>query len=294
MTNLGDPMENQNAFLSNNTTADRPVSMDNASYAIFGKPIPKSHLGHHRSTSREDAEFWYMHHEQQASREDNGFRQHLESSIVTPSKESVTMKLTAKHPAGRQVDEPAAHVQGESFHHNFHIQKEANPFRSTDGDVPRLGSAEVGNRENCTSEHPGTEVPYRISGPNQSALNPSYQGRLGKKLGSASSAAERRKSGGTPFAPGTPGRSQPDRSGAALPKFGDWDANNPASAEFTVIFDKARGEKKAGGTVPIPIMSADSSLGMKAEGDLGKQPLTARESSFLSWLCCCFHSSRRN
>eukprot|EP00249_Psilotum_nudum_P022823 c28653_g1_i2 orf=351-1148(-) len=265
MTNLGDPMENQNAFLSNNTTADRPVSMDNASYAIFGKPIPKSHLGHHRSTSREDAEFWYMHHEQQASREDNGFRQHLESSIVTPSKESVTMKLTAKHPAGRQVDEPAAHVQ-----------------------------AEVGNRENCTSEHPGTEVPYRISGPNQSALNPSYQGRLGKKLGSASSAAERRKSGGTPFAPGTPGRSQPDRSGAALPKFGDWDANNPASAEFTVIFDKARGEKKAGGTVPIPIMSADSSLGMKAEGDLGKQPLTARESSFLSWLCCCFHSSRRN
>ncbi|CAN1188027.1 Protein NOI4 [Linum perenne] len=33
-----------------------------------------------------------------------------------------------------------------------------------------------------------------------------------------------------------------------LPKFGEWDVNNPASAEgFTVIFNKARDEKKAGG-----------------------------------------------
>lgn len=33
-----------------------------------------------------------------------------------------------------------------------------------------------------------------------------------------------------------------------LPKFGDWDVNNPASAEgFTVIFNKARDEKKTSG-----------------------------------------------
>lgn len=38
--------------------------------------------------------------------------------------------------------------------------------------------------------------------------------------------------------------SQPDR-GRPLPKFGEWDVNNPASAEgFTVIFNKARDEKK--------------------------------------------------
>lgn len=31
-----------------------------------------------------------------------------------------------------------------------------------------------------------------------------------------------------------------------MPKFGDWDVNNPASAEgFTVIFSKARDEKKS-------------------------------------------------
>ncbi|WOL18560.1 DNA-damage-repair/toleration protein [Canna indica] len=36
--------------------------------------------------------------------------------------------------------------------------------------------------------------------------------------------------------------------GQPLPKFGEWDVNNPASAEgFTVIFNKARDEKKTGG-----------------------------------------------
>ncbi|URE22035.1 NOI protein, nitrate-induced [Musa troglodytarum] len=35
--------------------------------------------------------------------------------------------------------------------------------------------------------------------------------------------------------------------GQPLPKFGEWDVNNPASAEgFTVIFNKARDEKKTG------------------------------------------------
>ncbi|KAK4346231.1 hypothetical protein RND71_011197 [Anisodus tanguticus] len=34
--------------------------------------------------------------------------------------------------------------------------------------------------------------------------------------------------------------------GRPLPKFGEWDVNNPASADgFTVIFAKARDDKKA-------------------------------------------------
>ncbi|KAL0450738.1 UNVERIFIED_CONTAM: protein NOI4 [Sesamum latifolium] len=37
--------------------------------------------------------------------------------------------------------------------------------------------------------------------------------------------------------------------GRPLPKFGEWDVNNPASADgFTVIFAKARDEKKANDT----------------------------------------------
>lgn len=43
------------------------------------------------------------------------------------------------------------------------------------------------------------------------------------------------------------GFSQQDK-GRPLPKFGEWDVNNPASAEgFTVIFNKARDEKKTSG-----------------------------------------------
>lgn len=41
--------------------------------------------------------------------------------------------------------------------------------------------------------------------------------------------------------------------GIPLPKFGEWDVNDPASAEgFTVIFNKARNEKKTGGKIDSP------------------------------------------
>ncbi|KAG2678265.1 hypothetical protein I3760_12G135900 [Carya illinoinensis] len=41
--------------------------------------------------------------------------------------------------------------------------------------------------------------------------------------------------------------------GQPLPKFGEWDVNDPASAEgFTVIFNKARDEKKTGGNPESP------------------------------------------
>ncbi|XP_021633452.1 protein NOI4 isoform X2 [Manihot esculenta] len=41
--------------------------------------------------------------------------------------------------------------------------------------------------------------------------------------------------------------------GQPLPKFGEWDVNDPASAEgFTVIFNKARNEKKTGGKPDSP------------------------------------------
>ncbi|XP_043691038.1 protein NOI4-like [Telopea speciosissima] len=41
--------------------------------------------------------------------------------------------------------------------------------------------------------------------------------------------------------------------GRPLPKFGEWDVNDPASAEgFTVIFNKARDEKKTGAKPDSP------------------------------------------
>ncbi|XP_021656814.1 protein NOI4 [Hevea brasiliensis] len=63
-----------------------------------------------------------------------------------------------------------------------------------------------------------------------------------------------------------------------LPKFGEWDVNDPASAEgFTVIFNKARNEKKSGGKPDSP---ARDSSGFKSDtATLGKpQPK--------KWFCC--------
>ncbi|VVB17860.1 unnamed protein product [Arabis nemorensis] len=50
-----------------------------------------------------------------------------------------------------------------------------------------------------------------------------------------------------------------EKKGKPLPKFGEWDVNNPASAEgFTVIFSKASDEKKtkkASGAGPNSLVS---------------------------------------
>ncbi|XP_010551964.1 PREDICTED: RPM1-interacting protein 4-like [Tarenaya hassleriana] len=66
--------------------------------------------------------------------------------------------------------------------------------------------------------------------------------------------------------------------GQPLPKFGEWDVNDPASAEgFTVIFNKARNERK-GGTKKTESPNKDS-RNYKSTVVLGK-PQSKR------WLCC--------
>ncbi|XP_073128726.1 protein NOI4-like [Henckelia pumila] len=70
--------------------------------------------------------------------------------------------------------------------------------------------------------------------------------------------------------------------GRPLPKFGEWDVNNPASADgFTVIFAKARDEKKATGTA----------AGMAAPPPPPPPPVSQPHQSYndprkKKWLCC--------
>ncbi|XP_012071058.1 protein NOI4 isoform X2 [Jatropha curcas] len=65
-------------------------------------------------------------------------------------------------------------------------------------------------------------------------------------------------------------------TGRPLPKFGEWDVNDPASAEgFTVIFNKARDEKKTGGKPESPAQ-VDSHI--KPGVDPGKPQK--------KWFCC--------
>ncbi|CAN1193978.1 Protein NOI4, partial [Linum perenne] len=56
-------------------------------------------------------------------------------------------------------------------------------------------------------------------------------------------------------------------AGRPLPKFGEWDVNDPASAEgFTVIFNKARDEKKTGGKPESPGKSESHAKGPMEHG----------------------------
>ncbi|KAI5599815.1 hypothetical protein POPTR_002G245400v4 [Populus trichocarpa] len=107
----------------------------------------------------------------------------------------------------------------------------------------------------------------RISGRNSGAPSPSWEGKNSND-GSH----------------GTPGRSRlrpkgdesPDK-GAAVPKFGDWDENNPSSADgYTHIFNKVREEKQIGeGKMPgMPTESSNAYVRKQTPSDSAK--------------CCCF------
>ncbi|EYU27446.1 hypothetical protein ABFS83_13G156600 [Erythranthe nasuta] len=65
--------------------------------------------------------------------------------------------------------------------------------------------------------------------------------------------------------------------GRPLPKFGEWDVNDPASAEgFTVIFNKARNEKKTGG-------KPDSPTKVEMSSHNGVEPIKPHGKK---WFCC--------
>ena len=69
--------------------------------------------------------------------------------------------------------------------------------------------------------------------------------------------------------------------GRPLPKFGEWDVNDPASAEgFTVIFNKARDERKTGNTPRgSDSPTRDDSTSFK------NGPYTTKPSA-KKWFCC--------
>ncbi|AET00799.1 putative RIN4, pathogenic type III effector avirulence factor Avr cleavage [Medicago truncatula] len=65
--------------------------------------------------------------------------------------------------------------------------------------------------------------------------------------------------------------------GRPLPKFGEWDVNDPASAEgYTVIFNKARDEKKTGGKPESPAKANTQT----------RPPLEHAKTHGKSWFCC--------
>ncbi|XWS51351.1 hypothetical protein CRYUN_Cryun12cG0169700 [Craigia yunnanensis] len=68
--------------------------------------------------------------------------------------------------------------------------------------------------------------------------------------------------------------------GRPLPKFGEWDVNNPATSEgFTVIFNKARDEKKTRATAG-KIISPTSPEKTETVNDPPPSPPKSK------WFCC--------
>ncbi|CAN1242533.1 Protein NOI4, partial [Linum perenne] len=74
-------------------------------------------------------------------------------------------------------------------------------------------------------------------------------------------------------------------AGRPLPKFGEWDVNDPSSAEgFTVIFNKVRDEKKTGGKPESP---GKTDTNTKAPLEHGVE----MGIDFQKKWFCCIHSS---
>ncbi|XP_006830528.2 RPM1-interacting protein 4 [Amborella trichopoda] len=156
------------------------------------------------------------HHDRRPSREDGGDpRRHMESP--------------ARYENNRRtppVESSPLHRQG---------------MRGA-GDLNRKGGRENGGPERSTEQSP---------------MHPHYAARVGNKGGVSSPSWERK---GSTEGSATPGRLRlrgsnfgdetPDK-GTAVPKFGEWDESDPASADnFTQIFNIVRKEKHTGGKVP--------------------------------------------
>ncbi|XP_030542241.1 protein NOI4-like [Rhodamnia argentea] len=75
-------------------------------------------------------------------------------------------------------------------------------------------------------------------------------------------------------------------AGRPLPKFGEWDVNNPASAEgFTVIFNKARDEKKTSGTAANMVSPRRNVSPRRTKSTYSKNE-KRQQSPKRKWLCC--------
>ncbi|KAF5798106.1 putative RPM1-interacting protein 4/NOI4 [Helianthus annuus] len=149
----------------------------------------------------------------------------------------------------------AAKTEPPPLPHDHRVSREEE--RPAPNDNPNKRNSGGPANQRGGGQGTGTGRPVRHSvGSDQSfdrsPLHPHYQAKVTGK-GGASPAREGKNSYDSSH--GTPGRSRmkpargddsPD-NGAAVPRFGDWDENNPSSGEnYTHIFNKVREERVTG------------------------------------------------
>ncbi|KAK8949481.1 hypothetical protein KSP39_PZI005416 [Platanthera zijinensis] len=168
------------------------------------------------------------------------------------------------------------HVSTESL--SIHKFASGSPNRRHDhgnlGDAQRRSSHSNGEFEHSVERSP---------------IHSHIHSRASSKGGISSPAGDRRASSEKQgLAPNTPGRTRmkhndrSDYSGdksSTVPKFGDWDVMDPASADsYSYIFNQVREEKHSGSAKP-------SSFSRDSKSD-GQKRKTNSESTDVC--CCCF------
>lgn len=168
---------------------------------------------------------------------------------------------SAQAPTSRAIAEPEEPIRqkpGRSTH---------DPRRSSeDGDLKQFAD-NLGGKDNSEAAHQrqgGRGVssgethrrPARYSAGSEHSVERSPLHRQAKVPTRDGGVNSYESAHGTPgrsrMRPETRGDETPEK-GAAVPKFGAWDENNPASAEgFTHIFEKVREERQTGGRIPGP------------------------------------------
>ncbi|KAJ4968892.1 hypothetical protein NE237_015593 [Protea cynaroides] len=179
-------------------------------------------------------------------------------------------------PALRTGPEPeAAVIPGavRSRHERQSSKEDGNPRRSTDSPARYdnvVGRTATDSQHQRYGDSRKTGRQSGASSIEQSPIHP-HQARLSSKGSGVSSPSVERKGSSEHnhgLAPSTPGRSRLKpatradetlEKGAAVPKFGDWDENNPSSADgYTHIFNQVR-EERQGGSAKVPVMPTESS-----------------------------------
>lgn len=203
-----------------------------------------------------------------------------EAEYEEPKREGVVRtvherKMSNEDGSLTQVSDQPDHKNNSSSLHSNESKHQAHGVRGASyGEPPRRPARTSAGGDHSFEKspmHPQARISGRGSG------SPSWEGR-GSREGS--------------HAMGTPGRSRLGSaakgddlvdSGAAVPKFGEWDESDPASADgYTHIFNKVR-EERQGGARTGPDMyprSPYAGAGSKTAGNNSKG-------------CCCFPWPRK-
>ncbi|KAJ4955256.1 hypothetical protein NE237_012039 [Protea cynaroides] len=186
-------------------------------------------------------------------------------------------KTPVQAPALKNGAEPGAAVipgTARSKHERRSSREDGDFSRSTDSPVRNDKVVPRTATDSPVQRHGDSRRNGRLSGGSsieQSPIHLHHQARSSGKGSKVSSPSWERKGSSEHnhgLAPSTPGRSRLRPAtraddnvdkGAAVPKFGEWDENNPASADgYTHIFNKVR-EERQGGSEKVPVMPTESS-----------------------------------